>query len=80
MTAKCYRIAKILPLCRLTHMTTTDPHAQRLVALMLSNLTRGERLTRDKKRKTMSRHSALTITALPRKPPIPIRRGNRAHP
>lgn len=80
MTAKRYRIAKILPLCCLTHMATTDPHAQRLVALMLGNLARRKRLTRDKKRKTVCRHSALTITALPRKPPIPIRRGNRAHP
>ena len=80
MTAKLYRIAKILLLCGLTHMTTTDPNTQRLVALMLGNLARTKRLTRDKKSKTVSRHSALTITALPCKPTIPIRRGNRAHP
>lgn len=80
MTAKLYRIAKILPLCCLTHMTTTDPNTQRLVALMLGNLAGGKRLTRDKKSKTVSRHRALTITALPCKTPIPIRRRNRPHP
>lgn len=80
MTAKRYRIAKVLPLCCLTHMTTTDPHAQRFVALVLGNLARGERLARDKKRKTVCRHSALTITALPCKTPIPIRRRNRPDP
>lgn len=80
MTAKLYRIAKILPLCCLTHMTTTDPNTQRLVALVLGNFARDKRLTRDKKSKTVSRHSALTVTALPCKPPIPIRRRNRPHP
>lgn len=80
MTAKLYRIAKILPLRCLTNMATLDPNAQRLVALMLGNLARTKRLTRDKKSKTVSRHRALTITALPREPPIPIRRGNRSHP
>lgn len=80
MTAKLYRIAKILPLCCLTHMTTTDPNTQRLVALMLGNLAGAKRLACRKNRKTVSRHSALTITALPRKPPIPIRRGNGTHP
>ena len=80
MTAKLYRIAQILPLCRLSHMATTDPHAQRFVALMLGDLARRKRLSCDKKRKTVCRHSALTVTALPRKPSIPIRRGNRTHP
>lgn len=80
MTAKLYRIAKILPLCCLTHMTTTNPNTQRFVALVLGNLARGKRLARGKKRKTVSRHRALTVTTLPCKPTIPIRRGNRAHP
>lgn len=80
MTAKRYRIAQILSLCCLTHMATTDPHAQRFVALMLGNLALGKRLTRDKKSETVSRHRALTVTALPCKPPVPVRRGNRAHP
>lgn len=74
MTAKLYRVAQILTLRCLTHMTAPHPHAQRLVTFMLGNFAGVKRLACRKKRKTVSRHRALTVTALPCKAPISIGR------